>query len=135
MKEEAEKKADADRTSEEKLARAEAEKQVLQDELNAERVRADFERHALSEEIGIDPEDLELAYLAAKEQGLLGTRDPNTGLVEGHDFDTLAEKYPALLGGGGSSQGRTGDAGRKTAGKKNSVGAQFNKTVYDALRR
>lgn len=133
--EEAEAKANADRTAEEKLAKSEAAQQVLRDELDAEKVRADFERQALSEEIGIDPEDLELAYLAAKEQGLLGTRDPDTGLVEGHDFDTLAEKYPALLGGGGTSQGRTGDAGRKTTGKKNSVGAQFNKTVYDALRR
>ena len=131
----AQKVADADKTNEEKLAQSEAREAALKVQLDDVEVRADFEREALSEEIGIDPEDLELAYLAAKEQGLLGKRDPATGLVEGHDFDKLAEKYPALLGGGGSSQSRTGDAGKQGRGKKNSVGAAFNKEIRDALKR
>ena len=129
-----EKLAEADRTAEENLEASKAREAVLLDKLAAQEVRADFEREALSEEIGIDPEDLELAYLAAKEQGLLGEMDPDSGLVEGHDFDKLAEKYPAIFGGDGSSQSRTGDAGKTGRGKKSSVGDQFNKAVRDRIR-
>lgn len=126
-------KEEADKDNEQKLAESNAENTDLKAQLTERDVRADFERQAI-EEAGIDPEDLELAYLAAKEQGLLGDMDPKTGQVGAHDFDTLAERYPAL-GGEGTGRALTGDAGRTGRGSTSSVGKQFDAAIRDVLRK
>lgn len=101
-------------------------------------IRGDFERKGL--DLGYDSEDLVLAYMAAKEEGLLGEYDPKTGEIEEHDFDTLHERYPKLAPsgdeGGGRRRDRFGDAGvRSNKGNARTPADQFNDSVRQAILR
>lgn len=101
-------------------------------------IRGDFERKGL--ELGYDAEDLVLAYMAAKEEDLLGEYDPKTGEIEAHDFDTLHERYPKLAPsgdeGGGQRRDRFGDAGvRSNKGNARTPADQFNDSVRKAILR
>jgi multidrug efflux pump subunit AcrA (membrane-fusion protein) len=123
--------ADADKSASEKLTERDARIAALEAQISETAVKADFREEAT--ERGIV--DLGLAYLAAKEQGLLGKANPKTGEVEGHNFDKLVELYPALAGEA-SGDGTHGDAGvRGTRGKTGTVGTQFNAAVRGAIRR
>lgn len=123
--------ADKQKSLEEKLAERDAEIQALKASIASGRTKEDFARQAV--ERGYDPGQVELAYLAAKEQGLLGKYDPKTGEVGKHDFETLEEKYPALQG---EPLGFTGDAGRRpTGGQARTVNSAFNSVVRQSMRR
>lgn len=122
--------ADADKSATDKLAERDARIAQLENKIQEFAVKADFERVATERGIA----DLGLAYLAAKEQGLLGTQDPKSGKVEGHDLDKLEEMYPALAGeGAGDSHGDAGVRGLR--GKTGTVNTQFNSVVRSAIRR
>ena len=122
---------DADKSASDKLAGRDARIAELETKIQESAVKADFEK--VAEERGIA--DLALAYLAAKEQGLLGTADPKTGEVGDHDLDKLEELYPALAGEGAGDSG-TGDAGvRGKQGKTGTVGSQFNAAVRQKASR
>ena len=122
---------DADKTAAEKLAEAEEVIADLKQKISDTAVKADFDKQAAAER-GI--QDLELAYLAAKEQGLLGAEDPKTGEVGKHDFDKLEALYPSLAGEGTGKQS-SGDAGVRSKGKVGTVNTQFNESVRSNLRR
>lgn len=123
---------EADKTAQQKLAEREAEIASLKQQIAENAVKADFMRIANSEERAyLDPE---LAYFAAREQGLLGKYDPKTGKVEGHNLDKLEELYPALAGERNTVKAH--DAGvRGKPGKTGSPGAQFNTAVRSAISR
>jgi len=120
---------DADKTAAEKLAEAEEVIKGLKQKISDTAVKADFDKQA--DERGI--QDLELAYLAAKEQGLLGAEDPKTGEVGKHDFETLEERYSSLAGEGKGWE-PSGDAGVRGKGKVKGVGSQFNSAIRESLR-
>lgn len=126
-----EQKAEAEKALEVKLAeRDEALKG--KDALIAElHVRLSFEREAYHKGIA----DPALAYLAAKEQGLLGEYNPKEGKVGEHDWETLAEKYPSFAASTDSPIAKTGDAGARGKGATSTPGQQFNEAVRSALRR
>ena len=121
---------DADKTAGEKLAEAEEVIKGLKEDITKAAVKADFDKVAT--ERGID--DLDLAYLAAKEQGFLGTADPKTGEIGNHDFDSLEAKYPTLAGEGTGAL-PTGDAGVRGKGKVGDVGSQFNELIRTSITR
>ena len=122
---------DAEKTAAQKLDEREAKIADLERKIAETAVKADFKDVAA--ERGFL--DLDLAYLAAKEQGLLGTLNPKTGEIEGHDLDKLEELYPALAGEAAGG-GFTGDAGiRGRQGKTGTIGGQFNQTVRSAITR
>ncbi len=121
---------DADKTAGEKLAEAEEVIKGLKEDITKAAVKADFDKVAT--ERGID--DLDLAYLAAKEQGFLGTADPKTGEIGNHDFDSLEAKYPTLAGEGTGTL-PTGDAGVRGKGKVGDVASQFDHLIRTSITR
>ena len=121
---------DADKSASEKLAERDETIKGLHEKIMETAVKADFEREAA--ERGIT--DLSLAYLAAKEQGLLGAADPKTGEVDKHDFDKLEELYPTLQGEGTGWQ-PSGDAGARGKQKTKTVASVFNESVRSSFRR
>lgn len=123
---------EAEKTAVQKLADRDAKIKALENQISESAVKADFMRAATSEERAyLDPE---LAFLAAKEQGLLGKYDPKTGTVEAHDLDKLEELYPALAGE--RQTGTAHDAGvRGKPGKTGTPGSQFNSAVRQAVSR
>ena len=76
--------------------------------------------------------DPELAYLAAKQEGLLGAYDPKEGKVGEHNWTALGEKYTSFSTEQ-SAQASTGDAGRQGKGKVLSEGDQFNQAIRNAV--
>ena len=126
--------ADAQKTLEDKLAERDAEIKALKDQIKDREVHADFIRKATTDR-GYDPEDAELAFLAAEKQGLLGKYDPKRGeVVEDHDFETLEEKYPRFQGEDVGLP--AGDAARrKGSGHVKDTNSQFNQLVRGAMRR
>jgi len=86
---------EAGKTELEKLSSrlAEEERKALDAEARvaAAEVRADFVEKALREGVT----NLQLAYLAAQADGLLGSYDD--GEVSDHDFKTLKKRYPDLF--------------------------------------
>lgn len=126
--------AEAQKTLEEKLADKDSQIKALKDQIKNREVHADFIRKATGDR-GYTPEDAELAFLAAKEQGLLGKYDPKRGeVVDDHDFETLEEKYPSLQGE--DSGLPAGDAARRLRnGKVKDTNTQFNTLVRGAIRR
>lgn len=122
---------DAEKSAADKLAEREARIASLEAKIAEDAIKADFYRQGAERGIA----DLDLAYLAAKEQGLLGERDAQAGAIGVHDFDKLEELYPALAGEG-RVKDLTGDAGvRGLRGKTGTVNSQFNKAVRGALNR
>lgn len=116
---------DAEKSATDKLAERDTRIAELEQKIQESAVKADFEKVAADRGIA----DLALAYLAAKEQGLLGKIDPKTGTVGEHDLDKLEDLYPALAGED-RELGRTGEAGvRGKPGKTGSVGSQFNSVI------
>lgn len=127
-------KAEAEKTASERLAERDATIAELRRTLDERDIKDSFKAQAA--DLGVDDADLDLAYIAAREQGLLGSRDPGTGEVAKHNFDRLAELFPSLFEGGGAEGPRiTGDAGRRGKGKALEPGDIFNRTVRDAIRR
>lgn len=126
-------KAEAEKTAEQKVQERESKIEALERQIAEKDIKHDFKRAAI--EAGIAAEDLDLAYLAAREQGLLGSRDPKTEVVDGHDFESLEAKHPALFGGGGVRVLDTGDAGRRGRGKVASPNEVFTRLIRDAARR
>ena len=122
--------AEASKGLETKLAEAEATNAKLQSQMATNKVKADFVAKAV--ERGYT--DLNLAYLAAMDAGILGEMDPETGKVGIHDFDTLEEKYPALEGEANEQRAfGMGDAGVRGQRGKQTVGSQFNKAIRGGL--
>lgn len=125
---EEDKKAEANKSLEVKVSERDATIKTQEDELAALHVKQDFENKAFNNSIA----DVALAYLAAKEQGLLGEFDPKTGQVSDHDFEELGEKYPSFKG---KVTGQTGDAGVRSRGKAATVNEQFNDTIRRRMSR
>ncbi len=123
---------DADKTAGEKLAEAQEVIKGLEEKITRDAVKADFEKEAKL--YGIEDDDLDLAYLAAKEQGFLGTADPKTGEIGKHDFESLEAKYPTLAGEGGGSL-PTGDAGVRGQGKVGDIASQFDNLIRTSITR
>lgn len=100
-------------------------------------VRHDFELEA--RQMGYDEDELVLAFMAAKEEDLLGAYNPEDGEVGKHDFETLIERYPKLAPsdeGGGTYErnNRRGEAGvRSTKGNARTPSDQFNQSVRQAI--
>lgn len=100
-------------------------------------VRHDFELQARN--MGYDEDELVLAFMAAKEEDLLGAYDPEAGEVGEHDFETLHERYPKLAPsdegeGTYSVANRQGDAGvRSNKGNARTPSDQFNQSVRQAI--
>lgn len=117
-------KLDGAKTAEQQAQEAQQQIQALEARLAEREVRSDFETKA-QERFS----DAKLAYLAAKQEGLLGKYDPESGEVSDHDLDKLAEKFPALVKGQGP--GADGDAGRGRGqgGNARTVNDQFNRIV------
>jgi hypothetical protein len=75
--------------------------------------------------------DPALAFLAAKEQGLLGAYDPKLGKVGDHDWDELGVQYPSFASATAADSGNAGTTGR---GKVATTGQQFNQAVRGSIR-
>lgn len=124
--------ADAERSLEEKLNKRDDEIKSLKAQIANGAIKTDFERKAA--EAGVQPDAVELAYLAAEKEDLLGSADPKTGVVGNHDFEKLAEIHPALFEEREEPSDFThGDAGRRGAKKAKSPGKVFNDTVRKAI--
>ncbi len=124
--------AEAEKAAEVKLAERDATLAGKDAEIAALHVQHDFVARALA--MGVA--DPALAYLAAKEQGLLGTYDPKEGTVGEHGFEALGEKYPSFKVDGaddGSGSHDSGDAGARKRGKATSTSSQFNTAVRSAI--
>lgn len=124
--------AEAEKSAEQKLD--EREEKLKQREIAAELrdVKTDFVAKA-KERGYADPS---LAFVAAKEQGLLGTYNRKTGKVGDHDFEALEESHTTFAAEAGrSGEQATGDAGARGAGSTKSVGSQFNAKVRDSILR
>ena len=117
---------DAKKSSDEKLAEANARVDALESKLSKQAIRNGF-----LVEAGDRYDDLELAYIAAERAGALGTVDPKTGEISDPDFDKLDEAYPGL-GGEIPKPKATGDAGIRSRGKSRSVGSAFNDAIRGA---
>ena len=126
-------KADADKSNEAKLVDRDARIAALEAEASDREVKRDFIEAA--EDRGYN--SAELAYLAAKEQGLLGRYNRKTGDVADHDFEALEESHDLFATEAGREGAKaTGDAGaRGGQGKTTSVGGQFNKAIRKQLNR
>jgi hypothetical protein len=126
-------KAEADKSNEQKLVEKDARIAALEVEASDREVKADF----MTEADGRGYQSLSLAYIAAKEQGLLGKRNKQTGDVGDHDFEALEESHDLFATEAGREGARaTGDAGaRGGQGKTTSVGGQFNKAIRKQLNR
>jgi hypothetical protein len=98
----------------------------LESEASTREVKTDFLAEA--EERGYTSP--ELAYLAAKDQGILGKYTPKTGVVGDHDFEALEESHDLFATEAGRTGDQaTGDAGARGGGQVTGVAGQFNKAV------
>lgn len=125
--------ADKNKSLEEKLTEAEATLASLNLKIQEDRIRADFMK--MAEDRGY--EDPDLAYVAAKDAGILGTYASETETVGAHDFDKLEKRYP-LLAAEAEDRNRlnTGDAARRSHGGRTvSVGQSFNDSIRGAMNR
>lgn len=127
-------KAEAEKTLEQKLTDAQARIAELEAQAATKDVRADFIAKATAQGIN----DPGLAYLAAKEEGLLGELDPKTGEVGDHDFTELGNRFPSFASaddeeeeGSGGFGGDGGVRGRRTKPTAKSV---FNDSVRSSIR-
>lgn len=120
-------KAEAEKALEVKVAERDEALKGKDAQIADLHVRYSFEREAVAKGVA----DPGLAFLAAKEQGLLGVYDPKVGVVSDHDWDGLAEKYPSFKSQEGD---KTGDAGARGKGATAGPADQFNSAVRDAFR-
>lgn len=124
--------AEAEKSAEQKLAERDSEIRSLKDKIALIEQKHDFITKAAQRGYS----DPALAFVAAKEQGLLGTYDPKTGNVDEHDFEKLEESHPTLAAEAGRrGEGATGDAGARGRTRTDDVGTQFNEAITQALRR
>lgn len=122
--------AEKNKSLETKLVESQSRIDELQGKILESAVRADFMQKA--SERGY--EEPHLAFLAAKEQGVLGEVNPETGEVGDHNFETLEEKYPSLAdeaeGSGGFFSNDGGVRGGKPGKKPDQV---FNDLIRSVL--
>ena len=123
-------KAEEAKTLEQKVAERDQALKAKDAEIADLHVRFSFIQEAAA--LGIA--DPGLAFLAAKEQGLLGTFNPKEGTVSDHGFDKLAEKYPSFAATEDSPTAKAGDAGARGKGATQGPGDQFNQAVREAFR-
>lgn len=122
-----EQEAEKQKKAEEKLADRDARIKELEGKIAMSAIKTDFIATAVEKGIA----DPELAFVAAKEQGLLGEYDPKEGTVSDHDLEALGEKYPSFRAEGTE---QTGDAGTKgKRGKALTPGEQFNQSIRSRL--
>jgi len=127
-----EQEAEAKKSREEKLDEREAKLKTKEVAAELRDVKQDFVAKAT--ERGY--EDPSLAFVAAKEQGYLGSYNRKTGVVGDHDFEALEESHNTFAAEAGrSGEGATGDAGARGAGSTKTVGSQFNAKVRDSILR
>ena len=122
-----EQKAEAEKALEVKVAERDAALEAKDAQIAELHIKHSFVAKAAAKGLA----DPELAYLAAKEQGLLGTYDPKQGTVSDHDWDKLGEKYPSFAT---SAEAEAGDAGARGKGKVTTPAAEFNKAIRGSLR-
>lgn len=123
--------AEEARSLEEKLAAREARIAELETQAAEKDVRTDFITEATAAGIA----DPKLAYIAAKEEGLLGAYDPKTGDVGDHDFEELGNKFPSFAGEAKEQDtGFGGDAGKRGGRTKRTTSGQFNDAVRGSIR-
>ena len=123
-----EKKAEAEKSLEAKVAEGAAALAAKDGELAELHVKHDFEAEAAR--LGIT--DPALAFLAAKQEGLLGTYNPKEGGVSEHDFEELGVKYPSFQS---VKAADSGDAGARGRGKTATAKDQFNTAIRGAIGR
>ncbi len=123
-----EKKAEAEKTLEAKVAEGQGALEAKDVEIADLHVRHDFEAKAALAGI----EDPALAFLAAKQEGLLGTYNPKEGGVTDHDFEELGVKYPSFAS---TKVSDSGDAGARGRGKTATTKQQFNDAIRGAIGR
>ena len=123
--------AEAQKSLEQKLVDAEARIAELVAHQAEKDVRADFIAKAV--ELGVA--DPKLAYLAAKEEGLLGDADPKTGVVSDHNFEELGKRFPTFaVKEEVDDPGFGHDAGVRGKRTKRTVGSVFNDEVRQTIR-
>ena len=125
--------AEAQKTLEQKLADREARIAELVAHQAEKDVRADFIAKAV--ERGV--KDPKLAYLAAKEEGLLGEADPKTGVVSDHNFEALGERFPTFATADEDEEetgGFGGDAGVRGKRTKRTPGSVFNESIRGTIQ-
>lgn len=124
---------EAQKTLEQKVAEREARIAELEAQISEGRQKADFVSRAAARGY-IDPE---LAYLAAKAQGVLGEYDPKAGTVGEHDFEALETAHPTLAAQAaeeGVLKADDGDAGRRGRKATKTPNAVFNESIRGAIR-
>lgn len=126
---EEEAKAEAEKALEVKVAERDAALKAKDAQIADLHVRYSFIQEATEKGVA----DPALAYLAAKQEGLLGAYDPKEGKVSGHDFDALGERY-ASFRVEESAVSKAGDAGARGKGTTMTPGDQFNEAVRQAVR-
>lgn len=122
--------AEAEKSAEQKLADRDAEIRSLRDQIKTIEVKQSFVTEATRRGYA----DPNLAFVAAREEGLLGTYDPKTGAVGDHDFEALEESHPQFAAEAGrAGDHATGDAGARGGVGGESIGASFNKEIRQAF--
>lgn len=122
-------KLEAEKALEVKLQEREKENETLQNQIATLHVKQDFVAKAVSKGVA----DPELAFLAAKEQGYLGSYNPKEGNVGEHDWEALGAKYPSFQTD--VRPANSGEAGATGRGKVTTTSSAFNDTVRSAIRR
>lgn len=124
-------KAEAEKALEVKVAERDEALKAKDVQIADLHVKFSFDKEAREKGIA----DPALAFLAAKEQGLLGAFDPKEGKVSDHDWDKLGELYPSFAAQESSPTAKTGDAGARGKGVTKTASDQFNDAVRGALSR
>lgn len=127
---------DEERTLEERVALRDQRIGELEVQLAATHVEQDFK--AKARERGMDPD---LALAAALKEGLIGGYDQETGEVGEHDFNTLGERFPALVSRDDEDEddevrqrASHGAGTRGRSGKAKTSNDLFNDAVRNAIR-
>jgi len=124
-------KAEAEKALEVKLVERDEALKAKEHEIANLHVKHSFMAEAATKGIA----DPALAFLAAKEQGLLGEFDPKTGAVTDHEWDELGERYPSFRPAEESQDRKTGDAGARGKGTTATPADQFNSAFRASLGR
>lgn len=123
--------AEAEKDLETKLA--DRDKRI--EELESEKAEKVIEANFVTKAVERGYADPALAFLAAKNAGVLGSTDPKTGEVGDHDFEKLEETFSSFAGEAKEETGfGSGDAGVRGKKGKKTPASGFNGAIRGTIQ-